>query len=591
MYGKKKMALMSSFPFDGDERPSEGRRKRSAYSRLPREPTITEKPFLENEIHDDNTIESSNVLEKGGRIGDKDERSREVQVDSLNKPLPELPEPPRGGYHGPALGTKTILFSKSTNTRLKPETANAVLAKQNHAGGKIDKRFISAPLRQNPVSYPGRMPQHELSQKIVQDLDTKHSPTTLTSIADAEELELKIKNLIASSSGNDAGKIRVGDGVSKAKDLGRSRRLRRGKEVFAKVRDAITDKFSPNSGKCPTADSFLSSKGLERAQGGESDRKKELNTNVLFKRRIAEERNHSNYKAQLLTGVGNTIRRKPLPIYDNMSTAGAGNGLPEDPFSDDHEVGNADHKGPSSASPSKAPSHKGKRKSRLLNSLGVLPVDPQMSRESKFVEATSPLPVGRSVSLEIFPTSPKGYSTPKIRLEPSYDPNGRKKLAAFGFEGGEQPLEFSDTKSDGGVSSISLKRKKGKEVGLGVVTKKAKRKTVSKDIETLTGRLGSLRASASADLTRSPRGSIVAIGLDLLSVRKPKMVRGRSGMDTEGIEIGLKESLNVVPVANDEVVREDPEAQEAINDDVDMDELQMDVPEHNLRSRRGLKSI
>ncbi|KAI9867152.1 MAG: hypothetical protein M1813_009430 [Trichoglossum hirsutum] len=592
MYGKKKKSLMPSFQFDGDERPSDGRRKRSAYSRLPREPTIAEKPFLESGALHDSTPESNNWVGKCGRMEDGDSLSREVQVDGLNKPLPDLPEPLREGSQGRSLGTRSILSSKSVNTRLRSENFSGGPAKQSANAGKIDKRLISAPLRQNPVFYPSRMLEHEFSKQIVRDLDNKHFPQTLTSIADAEDLELRINNLVTPSGSSDAEKNPVGDGVSEAKDQGRPHTLQRGREVFAKVRDAITDRFSPNSGKgsvTRTKDSFSTSNRLEQAQGRDSDGGEELDTNSLLKRRIAEERNHSNYKAQFLTGVGNPIRRKPLPIYDSMNTTGVGTALPEDPFSDDHEVRNADHKGSSSTTLSKAISSKNKRKSRLLNTLGVLPTTPHTSRESRFVEAISP-PAGRSLSLEIFPTSPKGYSTPKVRLEPSYDPNGRRKLAAFSFEEGGELLEV-DAKLDKRMSSVSLKRKKEeKEVGLGVTAKKAKRKTISKDIEALTGRLGSLRTSASADLTRSPRGSVVTIGLDLLSVRRSRTVK-RSGTSTRETEIRHNESPLAIPDDTTDGVIAGKLQTRGAADDTDMDELQMDIPEHRLGSQRDSKLI
>ncbi|KAI9776438.1 MAG: hypothetical protein M1839_009549 [Geoglossum umbratile] len=578
MYGKKKMSLMSSFPFDGDERPFDGRRKRSAYSRLPREPTISEKPFLESDALDGGSLESDGGLGNGEGVNDRDGPSKEAWVDDLNKPLPQLPDP------GRALGTRVVLSSRSTNLKVKPEHAGGGLASQNPTIEKIDKRLISAPLRQNPVSRHDRMLERELSHQLVQDLDNQRFPRPLTSVADAEDLELRINNLIASSNSKVAGEVRDSSDLLGGKDVGRPRRLRRGKEVFAKVRDAITDRFSPNSGKPPaTRIRDCSSPGsrLGRVQGRDPDGEEELDTKALLKRRAAEGKNHENSKAQSLTGVDSPIRRKPLPIYDSMSTARDGNVFPEDPFSDDHEVGNADQKGSSPVAPSKPISFKHKRKSRLLNTL-VLPTASQTRREPKFVETISPPPTGRSASLEIIPSSPVGYSTPKIRLEPSYDPNGRKKLAAFSFEKEEL---FDETSQDGRMSSMSLKRgREEKEVGLGVTAKKAKRRTISRDIEALAGRLGGLRASASADLTRSSRGSVVAIGLDMLSVRRSKTLRGRGGMSATATEAGYRGPTVISEDTSGEAMVEKLMTQGVINDS-DVDELQMDIPEHRLGSR------
>ncbi|KAI9773907.1 MAG: hypothetical protein M1840_006133 [Geoglossum simile] len=580
MYGKKKMSLMSSFPFDGDEHPFDGRRrKRSAYSRLPREPTISEKSFLEIDALSDSSPESGNGQENDGGTNSRVGQSREARDDDLNKPLPQLPGPSR------ALGTRAVLSSKSTNQGLKLEDLNAGPAKRNPSVEKVNKRLISAPLRQNPVSHRDRTLDHELSHRIVQDLDYQRFPRALTSIADAEDLELKINNLIALSNSKNARGIRAGDGISSAKDVGKTRRLQRGKEVFAKVRDAITDRFSPNSGKTPatnTKDCSSPSGRLRKVQERDLGGDEELDMKALLKRRIAEERNHKSSKAQSLTGVNSPIRRKPLPIYDSMSATRGGSACTEDPFSDDHAVGNVDRRGPP---PLKTISLKDKRKSRLLNTLVILPTAPQTGRDSKFVDTLSPPPAGRSVSLEIIPSSPVGYSTPKVRLEPSYDPNGRKRLAAFCF--GEEEKPFSETSQEGRMSSMSLKRKKEeKEVGLGVTAKKAKRKTITRDIEALTGRLGGLRASASADLTRGSRGSVVAIGLDMLSVRRSKTLRARSGMNAMGTETSHKGQIAVTcESTSDEVMMERPQMEE-VTDGSDVDELQMDIPEYRLGSQK-----
>ncbi|KAH0556476.1 hypothetical protein GP486_005624 [Trichoglossum hirsutum] len=564
-----------------------------AYSRLPREPTIAEKPFLENDVLRDSSSESSSQLEKCGRVEDGGGQSKEIKVDDLNKPLPDLPEPLRERSQERSLGTRSILSSKSVNTRLRSENFSGGPAKQNPVAGKIDKRLISAPLRQNPVFYPNCTLEHELSRQIVRDLDNGYFPQTPASTADAGVLEPRANNMITSPGGSDARRDRVGDGILEAKDQGRPHTLQRSK-VFAKVRGAIADRFSPDPGKVSvkhTKDNALPRHRLEQAQGRDSDGGEELDTNTLLKRRNAEEKNHSNYKTQFLTGVGTPIRRKRLPIYDSMKTAGVGTALPEDPFSDDHEVHNTNHKGSSSATLSRAISFKNKRKSRLLNTLGALPTTPRTSRESRFVEAISP-PTDRSLSLEILPTSPKGYSTPKVRLEPNYDPNGKRKLAAFSFEEGREPFEV-DAELDKRTSPVSYKRKKEeKGVCLDVTAKKAKHKIVSKDIETLTGRLGSLRTSASADLTRSHKGSVVAIGLDLLSARRSRAVKGRSGAGARETETGHNESplATISDNMTDGAIAGKSQTRGAA-DDTDMDELQMDIPEHRLGSQRGSKLI
>jgi len=262
--------------------------------------------------------------------------------------------------------------------------------------------------------------------------------TTLSTATGAADLSKKISDLMtAANPGASEGPIRDrDDNLSRAES--RTHRLQRGRKAIAKAGKAIVERFS-NSLERNTRkglqDSDTSSISSNRLLAPDPDTASDTANNRMS-RRIAEGTNLNNPKIRSLTGDGN-VPRKPLPVYERMKRISQKDKSLEHRFSDSHRSCHGSFGQGSSALDVDIGSRKsrptsmqepllmqGHREDLYQSTTDLSP--PDAEQPSMFSEAISGLAQHPDVSF--FSSSPDGRSTPRLRLEPTYTPEGKKRL-------------------------------------------------------------------------------------------------------------------------------------------------------------------
>ena len=407
-------------------------------------------------------------------------KSSSSAIETSDKPLP----PVSSGQ-----ATADSERHKKAKLALAPKTTN--MKAPGKEGKQSSEPTISASLRPQ-VLRPGLKLTSTTTGQTARSTDHVAGPQTST--AEAAELSKKISDLIQQNAAKDSKKR------SKRKESGRTgistysklSPLERSKTAFVNATRAITERLGTSNEKQAKSkrkgDAFLdSSDDLPHPETGFLP---PLSRGRLD-RRIAEGENLSNPKIRDMMGDGH-IPRKPLPVYESMKTLKRRPDSMEDPFSDgidtehattpqrsvDLDIGldidfsrrknkrNSGHE----SSPFRGLSHK----------TSAINFEPSLSTAealSRFSNKASGLAQHQEV--EFFSSSPVGFSTPRLRLEPRSDADGKKRLTGvlvrtpsildFSFE--EYKTDDDDepaTPAGGSLTtdyehSWSVKRKSAKE--------------------------------------------------------------------------------------------------------------------------------
>ena len=461
----------------------------------------------------------------------KSNRSTKTVPDDLDKPLPPIPKDPfaEQRLHWQS---RSALATKTNNMKL------------SNPGKVATKAKISSPILQEPelstVSpSPSRPPTNHTTQS---------TSGAQTSTVDAAKLSKKISNLMQQAA--------VQESQTKQKaaiyaaESAKLSPLEKGRKAFFKATRAIKERLSSSSSSNdrPFNTRRLGSIGRSSSGGWEPppqyESQEELSRGRLD-RRIAEGENLSNPKIRKLTGDGN-IPRKPLPVYESMRSRSQHSGS-DNPFSDTNDE--AAYLSPEDYSGFDFDFSKRKHKGKAVRA--SMPVMEQMNSPSE--QSGQHLSVPRSRSrfsnmisglaqhsdTEYFSSSPIGYSTPRIRLEPQPPMKGTR-TGAGGLQRSPSILEFSfegqseDTSSEAqsprtraSEGSVSVKRKGAAEdlrSQVAPATKKMKTgSTASKD-------KGGLAAGISHLATEDDRGLLSPESTDAASTKPSRNASKRKGM-------------------------------------------------------------
>ena len=407
-------------------------------------------------------------------------KSNGSATDTLDKPLPSIPS------RGTAADSAQ---SKPTKSALAPKTTN--LKVPSKSGMQNSKLKVS-----DAILYRG--PQNDLQprpSKTGRDSRSiDHIASPKTSTVDAAELSKKITDLMHQSAAK-ASKKRSSRKDSIRTDTSTSSRpspLERSKTAFIKATQAIAGRLSNSTEKT------IKTKRKGDVLLDSSDDLPHPKTGFLppmsrgrLDRRIAEGENLSSPKILNMMGGGHVIPRKPLPVYESMKTLKTQFSQMEDPFSDSIDTERA-------VTPPNSVDidigldidfsrRKNKRVSRnegfpfrgLNHTTSAFNFEPSLSTAeapSKFSNSISGL--AQHPDVEIFSSSPVGFSTPRIRLEPRPDAEGKKRLTGvlmrtpsildFSFEDyqseeGEPATPAGGSQATDHEHSLSVKRKSAKE--------------------------------------------------------------------------------------------------------------------------------
>lgn len=461
----------------------------------------------------------------------KSSRSTKTVPDDLDKPLPPIPKDPFAEQrlhwqNRPALAKKT------TNMKV-PEP------------GKIaTKPKISSPILQEPQSSP----TDPSPSRPTTSHTTQSTFGTQTSKADAAKLSQQISTLMQQAAAQEA-QTKQKAAVYAAESAKLSP-LEKGKKAFVKATRAIRERLSSSSSSNdkPFNTRRLGSIGRSSSGGWEPppqyESQEEL-TRGRLDRRIAEGENLSNPKIQKLTGDGN-IPRKPLPVYESMRSRSQ-HSKSDNPFSDaddeDSHLSPEDYSGFDFDFSKRK--HKGKAVRASMPVVEKVESPPEQPDQhltvpkstSRFSNMISGL--AQHSNTEFFSSSPVGYSTPRIRLEPQPPMKGNNpatgtlqrspSILEFSFEGQSEDAS-SDAQSPltrASEGSTSVKRKGATEdlrSQVAPMTKKLRTESVLSRDE------AGLAAGISQLATEDDRGLLVSESTNTVVAKPSRNASKRKGV-------------------------------------------------------------
>ncbi len=355
---------------------------------------------------------------------------------------------------------------------------------------KPTKQSISNPIPQTITPSNGKQSQ---TTPVSED-----SVSFVNTTTGAANLSTKLTNLMtAASSAVSEAPVGYQDDTMSSID-GRSRRLQRGKKAVVKAGKAIAERFSNSKGR--------GSRKLTKDNDAQSLADYNLSAHVhqdtddtdwkRQSRRIAEGSNLNNPKIRALTGDGN-IPRKPLPVYESMRRLAQTEQQIGDGVSSKHhsrsssfmhgfpglsfELNNRKSRPTSLQEPLMWQSYRGD-----IKRCKAEPAPTTTEQTARFSEKISGL--AQHPDVDFFSSSPDGYSTPRMRLEPTYTADGTKRLTAvpatapmildFSSEENETKSsadELASTPETEVAESLNLKRKSAKEDLRSTVTPPSKK--------------------------------------------------------------------------------------------------------------------
>lgn len=437
-----------------------------------------------------------------------------VAIKDSKKPLLPIPnsELPGGERGQPQAPQSGVLAPKTTNLKV-PAKKPRKLSKANIPQQPTKQVQISAP---TDLQVLGSSADMEIGHAWQQAPASNGIVTT----GDTADLGRKLSELMQQAGLDDNSSSLVSRTAAVALGGTQGRKpspLQKGKEAVARAKRAISDHLGSSGERKQkekkNVSSALSSSSDElaapdRTMDAEISRRR-------LNRRIAEGENLGKSKIRFLTG-DDDIPRKPLPVYESMKSPGQRSESPEDPFSDDRRSQEAlldpnfsrfdfdfDKRKEKRTSVQKLLSSPQQMQSSSEKSKSTLQqLSRPVSRFSGFISG-----LAQHSDIEFFSSSPVGFSTPRIRLEPHFDGSGRKRLSAVSAKS-PSVLDFSfEDLSDDEFAhaqqaeqkefspSLSLKRKTAKanlRSASSPAMKRVKKGPRSSDEMSLTSRIGNL---------------------------------------------------------------------------------------------------
>lgn len=569
--------------------------------------TVPHEPVRLPSLHSLAAMSTTDILRP------KSSRSTKTVPDDLDKPLPPIPKDPFAEQRQ-HWQNRPPLAKKTTNTKASDP-------------GKATKPKISSPILQEPESsLAGPSPSRPATSHT-----TQSAFGTQTSTADAAKLSRKISNLMQQAAAQESQTKQKA--AIYAAESAKLSPFEKGKNVFVKATRAIKERLSSSSSNSSNDKPFntrrLGSIGRSSSGGWEPppqyESQEEL-TRGRLDRRIAEGENLSNPKIQKLTGDGN-IPRKPLPVYESMRSRSQHSGS-DNPFSDaDDEDG---HLSPEDYSGFDFEFSKRKHKGKAVHASMTVMEQVGGPSEQSDQHLTVPKSTSRFSNMisglaqhsdtEYFSSSPVGYSTPRIRLEPQPLANGNKATAGalqrspsileFSFEGQSEDAssEAQSPKPRASEGSTSVKRKGAKEdlrSQLAPATKKLKTDSMSsKDEAGLAAGISQLATgddrgllsleSTNAVVENPGRNASKRKGMSIFDLSKGKLSEGTGEDEAKKPwtrAIASKRSSIVRPssvlFSRGRESRAGMQRLEQVDgDDMDIDELQADDVAFHVRGQK-----
>ncbi len=501
--------------------------------------TVPHEPIRLPSLHSLAAMSTTEILRP------KSSRSTKTVPDDLDKPLPPIPKDPfaEQRLHWQ---NRPPLAKKTTNM------------KASDPGKVVTKPKISSPILQEPEPSPtGPSPSRPATSHT-----TQSTFGAQTSTADAAKLSRKISSLMQQAAAQESQTKKKA--AIYAAELVKISPLEKGRKAFVKATRAIKQRLnsSSSSNDKPFNTRRLGSIGRSSSGGWEPppqyESQEEL-TRGRLDRRIAEGENLSNPKIQKLTGDGN-IPRKPLPVYESMRSRSQHSGS-DNPFSDADDED--DHLAPKDYSGFDFDFSKRKHKGKAVRA--SMPVKEQVDGPPE--QSDQHLTVPKSTSrfsntisglaqhsdTEYFSSSPVGYSTPRIRLEPQPPTHGNNassgtlqrspSILEFSFEGQSEDAssEAQSPKTRASEGSTSVKRKGATEdlrSQMALATKKLKTDSVSsRDDRVLAAGISQLATedvrdlleSTNAVIAKSSRNASKMKGMSIFDISKGKIREGTGG--------------------------------------------------------------
>jgi len=328
---------------------------------------------------------------------------------------------------------------------------------------------------------------------------SENPTSTFATSADAADLSKKLSTLMRQATEKELPPL-PNSKSSVSTRRSKHSRLQRGKDAFARAKQAIADRLSSSGekrlGSRKRQAKHAPSSSPDEIAGPEFQTDAEIRRHRLG-RRIAEGTNLSNSKVKSLTGDGN-VRRKPLPVYESMKSLQHQPSSSDDPFSDEKSP-NVDVSSPEFDFDFdvEITGHR-PTNPRRTSAFEPLLSNTQLEKPEpcyQFSEWDSGL--RQHPDTAFFSSSPAGYSTPRYRLEPQFDIKGKKRLSTvlasspsllgFGLDGqrGDGASGVSELqellKCDKARSTVSLKRKTAK-LDLRINTSPASKKVKTQDV-------------------------------------------------------------------------------------------------------------
>ena len=566
--------------------------------------TVPHEPVRLPSLHSLAAMSTTDILRP------KSSRSTKTVPDDLDKPLPPIPKDPfaEQRLHWQS---RPALAKKTTNMKI------------SDPGKAVTKPKISSPILQEPELSPtGPSPSRPATSNTTQ--------TTFgaqTSTADAAQLSKKISNLMQQAAAQEV-QTRQKAAIYAAESAKLSP-LEKGKMAFAKATRAIKERLSSSSSSNdrPFDTRRLGSVGRSSSGGWEPPpqyQSQEELTRGRLDRRIAEGENLSNPKIRKLTGNGN-IPRKPLPVYESMRSRSQ-HSASDNPFSDadDEEV----HLSPEDYSGFDFDFSKRKHKGKAVRA--SMPVMEQV--ESPSEQSGQHLAVPKSTTrfsnmisglaqhsyTECFSSSPVGFSTPRIRLEPQPPATGEKNtggalqrspsILEFSFEGQSEDAssDAQSPKTRASEGSASVKRKGAAEdlrSQIAPATKKLKTDSISsKDEGGLAAGISHLvtgddrvllsHESTNAAIAKPSRNASKRKGMSIFDLGKGKLVEGIVEDEAKKLWARATASKRASGSRPTSVLFSRGRAgmqrlEQTDGDDMDIDELQLDDAVFHAERQKG----
>lgn len=471
-------------------------------------------------------------------------------TETLDKPLPSTP------FKGTTTDSNR---QKQAKPALAPKTTNLKVPRNGR------KQSPKPPISASSLPHGPRNSHNPTLTKVGQAARSNaYVASPQTSTADAAALSKKISDLMQQNAIKES-KKRSKHKKSVKNDMSITPKpspLERSKTAIAKATRAIARRLSSSSehpAKSQKKGNVLLD-SIDDLPHPETGFLPPLSRGRLD-RRIAEGENLGNPKIRGLMGDGH-IPRKPLPVYESMKSLRRQSDSEEDPFSDGNEMERAITPqtpvdldfGLDIGLDIDFSRRKNKRTSRhegfpfrgLSHTRSGLNFEPSLSAAestSTFSNKTSGL--AQHPEVEIFSCSPVGFSTPRIRLEPRPDADGKKRLTGVLVRSPSSILEFSfedyETEDEpatpaGGSQvtdhehSLSVKRKTAKEdlrAQISPSNKKPRRISDASTEDLLTTEISQLDTQDHRPLSRKGTNTRIA-----RTNRERREVKGMSIFDT-----------------------------------------------------------